>query len=168
MDTRLLEKKIRCWLLLFVAGLVVSGLTAFPLEWETRLLDRWAHEPGLGIADRFPELAAWLARVHEGLRETDARYPFVAYGTDWLAFAHLVIAVAFLGPLRDPVRNVWVVEFGMIACGLVIPLALVAGPLRGIPWFWRVLDCSFGLLGLVPLALAYRLIRRLAAERSAA
>ncbi|SCF41963.1 hypothetical protein [Micromonospora mirobrigensis] len=32
------------------------------------------------------------------------------YGTDWLAFAHLVLAVAFWGPLRDPVRNVWVVQ----------------------------------------------------------
>lgn len=161
-----IERKIRLWLLLFMAGLLLSGLTAFPLEWETRLLDRWAHDPGFGIAGRFPELAAWLARVHEGLRETYARYPFVAYGTDWLAFAHLVIAVAFLGPLRDPVRNVWVVEFGMIACALVIPLALIAGPLRGIPWFWRVLDCSFGLLGLVPLLLAYRLIRRLPAPPS--
>lgn len=161
-----IERKIRLWLLLFMAGLLLSGLTAFPLEWETRLLDRWAHDPGVGIAGRFPELADWLARVHEGLGETYARYPFVAYGTDWLAFAHLVIAVAFLGPLRDPVRNVWVVEFGMIACALVIPLALIAGPLRGIPWFWRVIDCWFGLLGLVPLVLAYRLIRRLPATPS--
>jgi len=37
-------------------------------------------------------------------------YPFIAYGTDWLAFAHFVIAIAFIGPWRDPVRNVWVVE----------------------------------------------------------
>ena len=29
----------------------------------------------------------------------------IAYGTDWLAFAHITIAVAFLGPLKDPVRN---------------------------------------------------------------
>ena len=25
---------------------------------------------------------------------------------DWLAFAHVVIAVAFWGPLRDPVKNI--------------------------------------------------------------
>jgi hypothetical protein len=29
-------------------------------------------------------------------------YPFLAYGTDWLAFAHIVIAVFFIGPLVKP------------------------------------------------------------------
>ena len=81
-----------------------------------------------------------------------------AYGDDWLAFAHLVIAVAFIGPLRDPVRNKWVIEFGMIACVLVFPLAFVAGAVRGIPIFWRLIDCSFGVVGLVPLSLCYRRI----------
>jgi hypothetical protein len=84
------------------------------------------------------------------------------YGTDWLAFAHLVIAVAFWGPLRDPVRNVWVVHFGMIACVAVIPLALIAGPARGIPWWWLLVDMSFGVFGIVPLLFAERAIRRLA------
>jgi hypothetical protein len=32
-------------------------------------------------------------------------YPFLAYGTDWLAFVHLVIAVAFVGPFFDPVPD---------------------------------------------------------------
>jgi hypothetical protein len=58
------------------------------------------------------------------------------YGTDWLAFAHLVIAVAFWGPLRDPVRNIWVIEWGMIACVGIVPLALFAGPVRDIPLWW--------------------------------
>jgi hypothetical protein len=84
----------------------------------------------------------------------------MAYGTDWLAFAHIVIAVAFIGPLRDPVRNIWVIEFGMIACALVIPLALIFGPLRGIPFFWRLIDCSFGIIGFVPLWLVRREIRQ--------
>jgi hypothetical protein len=66
--------------------------------------------------------------------------PFIACGTDWLAFAHLVIAIAFWGPVRDPVRNIWVVQFGMTAC-----LAVVAGPVRGIPWWWwQLIDISFG------------------------
>jgi hypothetical protein len=38
-----------------------------------------------------------------------------------------------LGPLRHPVRNIWVVQFGMIACLGVIPLTLIAGPIRGTP-----------------------------------
>ena len=32
----------------------------------------------------------------------------------WLAFAHIVIAIAFVGPPRDPVRNVWVIELALI------------------------------------------------------
>jgi deoxyhypusine synthase len=76
-------------------------------------------------------------------------------------FAHLVIALVFWGCLRDPVRNVWVVDFGMIACAAVIPFALVSGRLRGIPWFWQGVDMSFGVLGFVPLWFARRAIRRL-------
>jgi hypothetical protein len=68
--------------------------------------------------------------------------------------------------LRDPVRNIWVVHFGMIACVAVVPLALIAGPIRGIPWGWQIIDMSFGVFGLVPLFFAERGIRRLAAETS--
>jgi hypothetical protein len=104
--------------------------------------------------------------VHNGSEQTNRQYPFIAYGTDWLAFAHLVIAVAFWGPYRDPVRNVWVVHFGMIACLAVVPLALIAGPIRGIPVWWQLIDISFGVVGMVPLILADRGIRRLAIEQA--
>jgi hypothetical protein len=159
-EAQKLEIQVRALLIFFVAALLVSGLTAFPLRWELRLLDRWVG-PGTFVADLWPSLSAWVHRVYVGLSHTYVQYPFMAYGTDWLAFAHIVIAVAFWGPLRDPVRNRWVVEFGMIACVLVLPLALICGPLRGIPWFWRVIDCSFGVLGIVPLWLARRRILRL-------
>lgn len=149
-----LQKKIRRLILLFMTGLVVSGLTAFPLQAELSLLVRL--EPYV-----FSEVQGWLEQVYEGLRLTNARFPFLAYGTDWLAFAHLVIAVAFIGPLRDPVRNIWVIEFGLIACGLVLPMALLAGPLRQIPLFWQLLDCSFGAIGFLPLWLCHRKIRQL-------
>jgi hypothetical protein len=33
-------------------------------------------------------------------------HPWLAYGTDWLAFAHIVIAVFFIGPFVDPVQNI--------------------------------------------------------------
>lgn len=113
------------------------------------------------MAHAWPAMALWITRLHRGLEETASRYPFVLYGTDWLGFAHLMIAVAFIGPLKDPVRNLWVVEFGMIACVLVIPLALIMGPIRGIPVFWRMIDCSFGVVGILPLWLARRDIVRL-------
>ncbi len=90
----------------------------------------------------------------------------ILYGTDWLAFAHIMIAVAFLGPLRDPVKNIWVVAFGMIACVLIVPTALIFGLVRGIPLLWQVLDCSFGVLGIVPLYIVRRDMRRLMALES--
>jgi hypothetical protein len=105
-----------------------------------------------------PVLHMWLRRVHEGIATTGRNYPFMAYGTDWLAFAHLVIAVAFIGPLRDPVRNRWVITFGVIACAGVVPLALIAGAIRGIPLYWRLIDCSFGVLGALPLLLCLRYV----------
>lgn len=154
-------RRARCWLGVFVAGLVLSGLSAFPLAWETARLDEWAG-PHTALGRALPALAAWVHAVRIAVEQTEAHYPFLAYATDWLAFAHVVIALAFIGALRDPPRNVWVVEFGLIACGLLIPFALVCGSLRGIPWFWQLVDCSFGVLGAVPLAAARRAIGSLA------
>lgn len=152
-----LRRRIRFWLWVFIVGLVISGLTAIPLTWEVGILTRLA-------GHHFGPLSDWIGRVGEGLRQTDARYPFLAYGTDWLAFGHLMIAVAFIGPLQDPVRNRWVVTFGLIACVLVLPWALVFGPLRGIPFGWRLIDCSFGVFGFIPLWLVRRDIDRLERE----
>jgi hypothetical protein len=149
-------RRVRRWLWLFVVCLVLSGLTAFPLRAESALL--------VDLAHRLPApqaLAGWLERVHDGLVDEGERYPFLAYGTDWLAFAHLVIAAAFWGPLRDPVRNVFVVRWALGACAAIVPLALVCGPLRGIPVYWRFVDMSFGVVGALPLLLVLRGIRRL-------
>ena len=147
--------RVRFWLILFLAGLVLSGVTAFPLETETRLLANVVGSTGPDF------LLGWVDRVRDGVAATNRAYPFLAYGTDWLGFAHLVIAVAFWGAIKDPVRNVWVVQFGMIACVAVVPLALIAGPIRGIPWGWQLVDMSFGVVGIVPLLFAYAGIRSL-------
>lgn len=40
MSERTLRQRIRFLLVLFIIGLVMSGLTAFPLEWEVRALAR--------------------------------------------------------------------------------------------------------------------------------
>src|SRR6185369_17425051 len=100
------------------------------------------------------------------LHETDVKYPFMSYGTDWLAFGHFVIAIAFVGALRDPVRNVWLFTFGMIACVLVVPYAFVFGGLRGIPIPWRLIDCSFGVFGFVPLWICKRSAAELAENQT--
>lgn len=146
-------KFIRGWLKFFIAGLVISGITAIPLETELELLTR------IFPAGNF--LGDWLDKVYTGLHTTNKEYPFLSYGYDWLAFAHLVLAILFIGPLKDPVRNKWVIEFGIIACLLVIPFALIAGQFREIPFWWRLIDCSFGLIGLIPLGLCLQQINRI-------
>ena len=102
--------------------------------------------------------------MRDGLDATYAAYPFIAYGTDWLAFGHLIIALFFIGPMIDPVRNVFVLRAGLWACALVLPLALICGPIRGIPVFWRLIDCSFGVLGAPLLWYCLRLTRLLTAR----
>lgn len=159
-----LHGQIRVLLWIFIVGLVISGVTAFPLETELKLLARSVQ--GCALAQQ-TGLEGWILKVHEGLMETNARYPFIAFGTDWLAFAHIVIAIAFIGPLRDPTRNIWVIEFGMIACLLVIPFALIMGGMRDIPWGWRMIDCSFGVFGIIPLWMCRRKILQLTALTSA-
>lgn len=158
-------RRIRVWIVIFVLGLVLSGITAFPIETELNGLLKILHaklvEP-IGVSTG---LLPWIERVTKAIDETSSHYPFLAYGTDWLAFAHLVIAVAFIGPYRDPVRNCWVITFGLIACAGVIPLALIAGYVRHIPFGWRLIDCSFGILGVIPLLLCRRLIGKLEQEQ---
>ena len=161
-DRRL--RHIRICLGVFIAGLVLSGLTAFPLQTELRWLAALLHQSWIEPLARSSGLLQWIERVNEALAATGARFPFLAYGTDWLAFAHLAIAVAFIGACVDPVRNKWVVTFGLIACAGVIPLALIAGQVRGIPFAWRLVDCSFGILGSVPLLISRRLIAAMERE----
>jgi hypothetical protein len=141
-----LLSRTRVWIILFMGGMVLSGLTAFPIQWELEL--------ARDFMNYFPsnnDLSRWYFKVYDGVTATWEKYPFIAYGTDWLGFAHLVIAAAFIGPLRDPVRNKWVIQFGMIACVMVPFLAFTAGSIRGIPFFWQLIDCSFAAFGFVPL-----------------
>jgi hypothetical protein len=138
----------------FIVGLVLSGVTAFPLlmqmEWLVRVL---------GVE------SGWLVVVRDGLRETYAKYPWVGYGTDWLGFAHLAIAVFFIGPYMDPVRNVWVLKAGLVACAGILVLAFIAGPIRGVPVGWRLIDCAFGVIGAVPLLYCLKLTGEMGDEK---
>ncbi len=155
-----LRSKINGMIIFFIISLALSGITAFPLVWELDMLVRW-FGTGTTTSHIFPALSDWLELVNRGLVETSIKYTFLAYDTDWLAFAHIVLAILFIGPLRDPVKNKWVIEFGMIACVLVIPLVLICGPLRGIPVFRQIIDTSFGIIGILPLLLVRQWIVRL-------
>ena len=148
-------RKLRLVLGFFIVALILSGITAFPLLREMDFLC------SISGVDKNRGAGHWFFTVRDGLRDAYGQHPWLAYGTDWLAFAHLVLAVFFLGPLVKPVRNIWVLQAGLAACMMVIPLALVAGPLRGIPWGWRLIDCSFGLFGALPLYYCLRLARQI-------
>lgn len=153
-------KRIRTLIAVFIAGLVVSGVSAVPLEYQLSLILSLADT--IGIEHHYVQ---WLQHVYGGIVETNNRFPFMAYGTDWLAFAHIVIAVAFIGPFRDPQRNIWVIEFGMIACVAVLPFAVVAGRMRDIPMIHQLIDCSFGVIGFVILYFIRKLIRQLDVDK---
>lgn len=150
-----------------IVGLVLAGLTAVPLLTELDLVVRWLGAENLTPAQATNGFVKWILIVRDALHATDAKYPFVAYGTDWLAFAHIVIAIAFIGALRHPLRNVWLFTFGMIASVLIIPWALITGEVRGIPIYWRLIDCSFGVGGFIPCWLCYRWTRELERMRAA-
>jgi len=149
-----LLRKIRATIIFFMIALILSGITAFPLETELHWLLAYRHSMPA-------QLGIFINTVYEALHDTNLHYPMLAYGYDWLAFAHIVIAMFFIGPLKDPVKNIWVIEWGMLACMAVIPLAFIAGPVRGIPFYWKCIDCSFGVLGIIPLYIAWRWIKQL-------
>ncbi len=144
------KQVIKNCLLFFMLALVASGITAVPVEQGLSFIIPFF--PG----DSF--MGLWFDRVYGGIIATGKQYPFLFYGYDWLAFAHFVLALVFIGPYKDPVRNKWVIEFGMYTCLLIIPFALIAGHFRDIPFWWRLIDCSFGIIGFVPLAACYKKI----------
>lgn len=148
--------RIRLLILFFMVALILSGLTAMPIETELRWLMQYKN--------MFPErLANWLQTCYDALADTNSKYPYLAYGYDWLAFAHYVIALSFLGPYRDPVKNSWIIDWQIICCVAIVPLAFIAGPIRQIPIFHILIDCCFGLFGIIPLLICKRWIKQLAA-----
>ncbi|MBC7829542.1 MAG: hypothetical protein H7122_17490 [Chitinophagaceae bacterium] len=54
-----------------------------------------------------PVIYAWLEKVWKGVVFISENHPFLFYGFDWLAFAYLVIALLFIGPSRNSVKNKW-------------------------------------------------------------
>jgi hypothetical protein len=145
------EKNIRYVLLFFIISLFISGLTAMPIETELEMALQFLSDDTV--------LKTFVGDIYMGVVEAKSKYPFLFYGFDWLAFAHFVLAILFIGPYKNPVKNKWVIEFGMIACILIIPFAFVAGYYRDIPIYWRLIDCSFGVIGILPLWYCYRKIK---------
>lgn len=157
MDNQDQLPRIKLILLLFAVALFMSGATAIPLRFEMNLLHAWFGSES-AIGQLIPSLSGWITKVYQALDDISIRYPFLSYGYDWLAFGHFVIAISFIGAIRDPIRNRWVVEYAMIACISLVPYALIMGEVRGIPMGWRVIDSLFGIVGIIPLYLVRKMI----------
>lgn len=155
-----LLKKIRILVVFFVITLALSGITAFPVYTELTFLKQQ------GFMNSNHILGAWLDKVYNGVVKTYSQYPFLFYGYDWLAFAHLMIAALFYGVYKDPVRNKFILNWGMFCCISIIPLAFIFGSIREIPMYHILIDCSFGVFGIVPLFICRKYILQLEALRS--
>lgn len=127
--------------MLFIILLILSGVTAFPLVTEVNWM--------VDHISLFPSyFHVWIYTVHNSVTSTPS---IVLYGTDWLAFAHIIIALFFVGVYINPVRNKFTIDVGIIACIAVFPLAFICGPIRNIPFYHQIIDCCFGAIGLIPL-----------------
>ena len=162
-----LRRRIQAATWIMILGLVFGGATALPLQTELDVVARFFHAENLSPEQASSNFVKWILIVREALHATYAKYPFMGYGTDWLAFAHFVIAIGFLGALRHPIRNIWLFTWGMIASVLIVPWAFITGEVREIPVYWRLIDCSFGVGGFIPCWLCHRWARELEQIRAA-
>ena len=55
------------------------------------------------------------------------------------------------------------IHMGIVVYFGVFALALICGPIRGIPFYWQLIDGSFGLFALYPLWRIVKLSRELQA-----
>jgi len=153
-------KRVRIIIIAFSAIFFLSGLTVFPVEWEIRTLLKvlWGNSaPNEGM---FPAIHQMLISINNDLPLLKSQYPYIFYGFDWLGFAFIIMTILFLGTLRDPVRNKWIFQFALISCILVIPMAFIFAPLRGLPWTWAFVDSSFGVFGAIPLIIILKELKK--------
>jgi len=149
-----LRRKIKIAIIITIAGLLLNGISAVPLISELKIL--------LSKHDALPQfLRDWWVYVNKGVNYTTRYYPFMRYGFDWLAFAHLLIAIAFIGPLKDPIKNEWVVRWGMIASALSVVMAFGWERFRGIPLWWSCIDAAIAIVAFIVLWLCSKWINEL-------
>ena len=75
-----------------VATVAFQGVEAVPVDVQAQFLSGQVNFHIVGLADK--AISESKERVRAALHEVNTNQPFLAYGTDWLAFAHLVIALA--------------------------------------------------------------------------
>ncbi len=138
-------QKIKATVIFFMVALFVSGATAFPVLTEMRWLQ------ANGFIKQGTTLGNWLQSVLTGAEQVNNTFPFLFYGFDWLAYAHIMIAALFYGVYKNPIQNKFIVNWAVFCCASIIPLAFICGPIRKIPMMHILIDCSFGVFGCIPL-----------------
>jgi hypothetical protein len=156
----------RTGLLIVSVGLILSGLTCYFLPWELETLVKAMAALGQERNHYSAEMYGFLVDTGEGVMAA-ASHPQLFLGTDYLGFAHVLFAILFLGALRDPARNLWVVKFGVISSALVVPAALLFGWMRGAPMMHRFVDASFGVVSLGLMVWTLRSVQSLARRTGA-
>lgn len=145
-------KRAKVMLCIIVFGLLVSGITVWPAVTELK----WVVDIVWGDSEPSGVLHSFILQTIEGLETVEAKYPFLLYAHDWLAFAHIVLAILFAGAIKDPVRNKWIVQCGLIMCALIPVLAGICIPVRGIPFIWFWIDIAFVPAAALPLWIALK------------
>jgi hypothetical protein len=149
-----LRSRIKAAIIITIIGLLLNGISALPLRTELDVL--------LSQPEHLPKfLLDWWTYVRQGVYETSDKYNFMRYGFDWLSFAHLMIAIAFIGPLRNPIKNQWVVKWGMIVAASSIVMAFGWERMRDIPVWWSFIDAGISYVAFVVLWFCNRWIEKL-------
>ena len=144
--------RIRMVLTLAISCLILGSLATFAAPHSIAVV--------LAVFRRF-DLATpatshalmWLRHIQLQLGRDSHRHPMLHYGADLFAFVELAFALVLISPLRNPVRNQWVIQSGILACCCLIPFALILGPWHGLPMAWRIVSCVVALCGIAPLML---------------
>ena len=81
MKTNKILRKIKRVVAFFILLLILSRVTAFPLQTELSfLVNHLDANEGM--------LYQWISEVSKAITDLNNNYPFLSYGTDWLAFGY--------------------------------------------------------------------------------
>lgn len=145
--------RIRALLILFIIGLIFSFQMILFVEPEIVWISKtFGTESTLG--QFLPAVAQWVEVLELSITDTYAKYPAIAYCMDYLALSQLVIALFIAGAVKDPVKNIWIINAALLSCIIMLPFAYLSGCIRGIPTFLTTVDASFAILGIIPLLIA--------------
>ena len=75
-----LQKQIKVLVLFFMIGIILSGITAFPIETEIEFFDNYFIN-STWLQNYLPSIYHFLIFVSKGVHETAKNYPFIFSST---------------------------------------------------------------------------------------